>query len=108
MAEEVFMPYGKCKIYSDGSHYIAIPHTVNPHGRRRKEPVREEITVEQEISALNNGSFSEENEPVSHTEIRKRLPKRQPRNAERREKNCLKNCMRQSLTSGNGKGGNAS
>lgn len=39
MAEEVFMPYGKCKIYSDGSHYIAIPHTVNPHGRRRKEPV---------------------------------------------------------------------
>lgn len=62
------MPYGKCKIYSDGSHYIAIPHTVNPHGRRRKEPVREEITVEQEISALNNGSFSEENEPVSHTE----------------------------------------
>ena len=44
------MPYGKCKIYSDGSHYIAIPHTVNPHGRRRKEPVREEITVEQEIS----------------------------------------------------------
>ncbi len=38
------MPYGECKIYSDGGHYIAIPHTTNSR-RRRKKPPEEEITV---------------------------------------------------------------
>ena len=41
------MSYGRCKIYSDGSHFIAIPHTTNPH-RRRKHPPEEEITVTDE------------------------------------------------------------
>ena len=38
------MPYGETKVYFDGSHYIAIPHTTRPS---RKRPVRieEEITV---------------------------------------------------------------
>lgn len=38
------MPYGECKIYSDGSHFIAIPHTTRPY-RKRKKPPEEEITV---------------------------------------------------------------
>ena len=38
------MPYGQCKIYSDGSHYIAIPHTERP-GRRRRPRKEEIITV---------------------------------------------------------------
>lgn len=33
------MPYRNAKIYNDGSHYIAIPQTTNPH-RRKKRPER--------------------------------------------------------------------
>ena len=43
------MPYPKCKVYSDGSHYIAIPHTERPYRPRRK-PHEEVITVTDEIS----------------------------------------------------------
>lgn len=38
------MPYGECKIYFDGSHYIGIPHTTRPL-RRRPKPPEEEIVV---------------------------------------------------------------
>lgn len=38
------MPYGECKIYFDGSHYIGIPHTTRP-SRRRSKPPEEEIVV---------------------------------------------------------------
>lgn len=49
------MPFQKCKIYSDGSHYIAIPYI--PRKRRLKKgvkvkeetPVLEELDVEDEI-----------------------------------------------------------
>jgi len=36
--------YAQTKVYSDGSHYIAIPHTERPY-RPRKKPVDEVITV---------------------------------------------------------------
>ena len=52
------MSYGRCKIYSDGSHYIAIPHTTNPH-RRRKSPPEEEITVAEERRDRPDGAVSE-------------------------------------------------
>ena len=39
------MPYGETKLYFDGSHYIAIPHTENPHKRIRQKVPEEEITV---------------------------------------------------------------
>ena len=45
------MPYPKCKIYSDGSHYIAIPHTTRPYKPRRK-PKEEVITVSEESKEL--------------------------------------------------------
>ena len=45
------MPYPKCKIYSDGSHYIAIPHTTRPYKPRRK-PREEMITVSEESTKL--------------------------------------------------------
>ena len=38
------MSYGETKVYFDGSHYIAIPHTVRPT-KRRPKPIEEEITV---------------------------------------------------------------
>ena len=42
------MSYGECKVYFDGSHYIAIPHTTRPStrpSRRRFRPPEEEIEV---------------------------------------------------------------
>ena len=38
------MPYGETKVYFDGSHYIAIPHTERPT-RRRPKPQEELIAV---------------------------------------------------------------
>lgn len=38
------MSYGEAKIYFDGSHYIAIPHTERP-SKRRPKPFEEVITV---------------------------------------------------------------
>ena len=38
------MPYGETKVYFDGSHYIAIPHTTRPNLRRTKCP-EEVVTV---------------------------------------------------------------
>ena len=32
------MPYQKCKIYNDGSHFIAIPHTTRPATPKRYHP----------------------------------------------------------------------
>lgn len=62
------MPYGECKIYSDGSHYIAIPHTTNPYRRRRKPPEKE-IAVKKETNTNGEGLFSaEENKPISSME----------------------------------------
>lgn len=60
------MPYGECKIYSDGSHFIAIPHTTNPC-RRRKKPSEEEITVidEGQKQADNGADSKGENAPLS-------------------------------------------
>lgn len=43
------MPYPKCKIYSDGGHYIAIPHTTQPYRSRRK-PKKEIIAVTEELA----------------------------------------------------------
>ena len=46
--KEVFMPYGECKIYFDGSHYIGIPHTTRPSRRREKSPEEEIVVTEKE------------------------------------------------------------
>ena len=48
------MSYGETKVYFDGSHYIAIPHTTR-NVRKRPKPVEERITVirEQELEDEN-------------------------------------------------------
>lgn len=35
------MPFSECKVYSDGSHFIAIPHTTRP---KRKAKSLEDIS----------------------------------------------------------------
>ena len=55
------MIYTEAKIYSDGSHYIAIPHTVRPRKIRRKR--REEvITIKCKSGAIS--PLNEENENI--------------------------------------------
>ena len=41
------MSYGETKVYFDGSHYIAIPHTTRP-SRKRRIKYEEVITVVQD------------------------------------------------------------
>lgn len=40
------MSFGEAKVYFDGSHYIAIPHTTRPSFKKPK-PVEEQITIMQ-------------------------------------------------------------
>ena len=63
------MAYGECKIYNDGSHYIAIPHTTRPSRKRPKAP-EEEIEVIEPIEAQEESSPSNiEGEPFELDEI---------------------------------------
>lgn len=56
--------YGETKVYFDGSHYIAIPHTVRPT-RRRPKPIEETITVVQD----ENKDSAEQVESLNSFEI---------------------------------------
>lgn len=52
------MPFGEAKVYFDGSHYIAIPHTTRPSFKRPKPPEEKiEISIEDEVE---NGANSGE------------------------------------------------
>ena len=63
------MAYGECKIYNDGSHYIAIPHTTRPSRKRPKAP-EEEIEVIEPTKAQEESSPSNiEGEPFELDEI---------------------------------------
>lgn len=46
------MPYGETKVYFDGSHYIAIPHTTRPT-KRRPKPIEEKIVVVDKVEEEN-------------------------------------------------------
>lgn len=61
------MPYPRCKVYSDGSHYIAIPHTTRPYKPRKKtkeEPIavleetEERKLTETSVSSMEDGAVS--------------------------------------------------
>ena len=60
------MPYPKCKIYSDRSHYIAIPHTERPYKPRKKPkeeaalPTKESLQEEQEGYDEEEQTYQEE------------------------------------------------
>ena len=42
------MLFGETKVYFDGSHYIAIPHTERP-AKHRRIKLEETITVQDEV-----------------------------------------------------------
>ena len=54
------MPFPKAKVYSDGSHYICIPHTEDPNRKRSKRRIEEIIEVPQDPEEI--ASQSEETE----------------------------------------------
>ena len=56
------MPYPKCKIYSDGGHYIAIPHTTRPY-RPRKKPKEEVIAVTEKVDDETQPPAAEQSAP---------------------------------------------
>lgn len=82
------MPYQKCKIYNDGSHFIAIPHTTRPASPKRYHPEEvievvdntlqqqqlntDKCNAETALTALNDtsevdsGEHSEQNENPTH------------------------------------------
>ncbi len=55
------MPSPECKVYFDGSHYIAIPHTTRPYRPRRKRN-EEKITVKPPAA---NEDITEDNDTMS-------------------------------------------
>ncbi len=64
------MPFPECKVYSDGSHFIAIPHTEK---RYRPSPKKQEeiITVKPPagISEVQANSAPQESDALSPLEI---------------------------------------
>lgn len=67
------MPYGETKVYFDGSHYIAIPHTTRPSRPRLKqkeEPVTvvEEKQLEKEVSTDESALSEADSAPISQNE----------------------------------------
>ena len=52
-SKEIKMPYKKVKVYSDGSHYIGIPHTTNAAAAKRRQVPEEEISVLEESKGEN-------------------------------------------------------
>ena len=64
------MAYGESKVYFDGSHYIAIPHTTRP-SRKRKQLPEEEITInEQEKKLVENVTNNDGSPSIIEDDIR--------------------------------------
>ena len=86
------MPYGETKVYFDGSHYIAIPHTTRPNLKRAKKP-KEIITIvesEEGVEILDETpSFSQNSDiekcDINTEKIDKNIEKKL-KNAEKSEK----------------------
>lgn len=57
------MPYGETKVYFDGSHYIAIPHTTRPT-KRRPKPLEEKIVVVDKVEEENGSENDSERSKV--------------------------------------------
>ena len=84
------MPYGETKVYFDGSHYIAIPHTTRPNLRRTKMP-EETITIVEseegvEILTVDAPSFSQNNDIENCDKITAKIDKNNEKTVKNAEK----------------------
>lgn len=85
------MHYGESKVYFDGSHYIAIPHTERPVKKRPKQPeeiitvVEEETSkkdledsnLEPSVSSCNNEILETKSEIESMEKVAEEKPKKE-------------------------------
>ena len=62
------MFYKDAKVYSDGSHYIAIPHTSNPC--KRKRVVETPVEVPEDVQTINISSAELETQEIMSQEIK--------------------------------------
>ena len=62
------MFYKDAKVYSDGSHYIAIPHTSNPC--KRKRVVETPVEVPEEAQIISVSSDEPETQEIMSQEIK--------------------------------------
>ena len=85
------MPYGETKVYFDGSHYIAIPHTTRPNLRRTKTPEETITIVESEegarILTVDAPSFSQNNNIENCDKITAKINKNDEKTVKNAEKN---------------------
>lgn len=79
------MPYQETKVYFDGSHYIAIPHTTKPYKPRPKR-VEEVITVVEEPKETENDLLSVESAEIDKPEERFEKEERQPQTGDKEVK----------------------
>lgn len=62
------MFYKDAKVYSDGSHYIAIPHTSNPC--KRKRVVETPVEVPEDMQTISVSSDEPETQEIMSQEIK--------------------------------------
>ena len=62
------MFYKDAKVYSDGSHYIAIPHTSNPC--KRKRVIETPVEVPDEAQTINVSGTEPETQEIMSQEIK--------------------------------------
>lgn len=83
------MVYAESKIYFDGSHYIAIPHTTRPKLKRnlKREETITVIESEEGVEILNNTSSLTSNENLNENEKLSKNDEKTAKNSEKIIKN---------------------
>lgn len=60
------MDYPRTKVYFDGSHYIGIPHTTQPHKKRKNKPKEKDIR-EEKVKEIYKESKGTKKEKLENT-----------------------------------------
>ena len=83
------MVYAESKVYFDGSHYIAIPHTTRPKLKRnlKHEEIITVIESEEGVEILNNTSSLTSNENLNENEKLSKNDEKTVKNSEKKLKN---------------------
>ena len=83
------MVYAESKVYFDGSHYIAIPHTTRPKLKRnlKREETITVIESEEGVEILNNTSSLTSNENLNENEKLSKNDEKTAKNSEKIIKN---------------------
>ena len=67
------MFYPQCKIYNDGGHFIALPHTTRPGLRKRPKPTEDLIAVAEKLDDKTDVTNAENNEIEDNKPVNKSI-----------------------------------